>query len=140
LFVPHGGHREYAIQTRVFEKYIRDHAVGWFNWSKDKGLPVERTEDLVLVYGCTMVTSWAAVAFDDYATEAQVSLEARTLENGVASFYWSNYCGTVDYHDSQLELLDPVWSLLVTFTCRSLTFVLFTKRMAHTQERISASS
>jgi hypothetical protein len=125
LFVPHGGHREYAIQTRVFEKYIREHVVSWFNWSKDKGLPVDRMEDLVLVYGCTMVNSWAAAAFDDYAAEAQVSLETRTLDNGGASFHWSNYCGTVDYHDSQLELLDPVWSFLVMFTRRSLTFVLF---------------
>ena len=123
MFVPHGGHYEYAIQTRVFEKYIRDHAVSWFNWSKDIGLPVDRMEDFVLVYGCTMVKSWAAAAFDDYAAEAQVSLETRTLDNGGASFHWSNYHGTVDYHDSQLELLDPVWSLLVTFTCRSLTFV-----------------
>jgi hypothetical protein len=82
-------------------------------------------EDLVLVYGCTMVTSWAAAAFDDCDAEAQVSLDTRTLYNGGASFRWSNYCGTVDYHDSQLELLDPVWSLLVTFARQSLTFVLF---------------
>ena len=109
----------------MFEKYIREHVVSWFNWSKDKGLPVDRMEDLVLVYGCTMVNSWAAAAFDDYAAEAQVSLETRTLDNGGASFHWSNYCGTVDYHDSQLELLDPVWSFLVMFTRRSLTFVLF---------------
>ena len=124
MFVPHGGYREYAIQTRAFEKYIRDHAVSWLNWSKDMGLPVERTEDLVLVYGCTMVKSWAAAAFDDHSAEAQISLETRTLDNGGAKFHWSNYCGTVDYHDSQLELLDPVWSLLVMSTRRSLTFVL----------------
>jgi hypothetical protein len=125
LFAPHGGHYEYAIQTRVFEKYIRDHAVSWFNWSKDNGLPVDRMEDLVLVYGCTMVTSWAAAAFDDHSAEAQISLETRTLDNGGASFHWSNYCGTVDYHDSQLELLDPVWSLLVPSTRRLLTFLWF---------------
>jgi hypothetical protein len=141
LLVPHdGGHREYAIQTKVFEKYIRDNVVSWFNWSKDKGLPVERIEDLVLVYGCTMVTSWAAAAFDDYAAEAQVSLATRTLDNRGASFHWNNYRGTVDYHDSQLELLDPVCSLLVTVTRRSLTFLCFTKRMVHAHGRISVSS
>ena len=58
----------------------------WFNWSKDKGLPIERMEDLVFVYGCTLVTSWAAAVFDDHAADAQVSLASRTLENGGASF------------------------------------------------------
>jgi hypothetical protein len=122
LSLPHGGHREEAIHTRVFEKYIGDHVVSWFKWSRDIGLPVERMEDLVLVYGCTLVTSWAAAAFDDYAADAQVSLASRMLNNGGSSFVWSNYRGTVEYHDSQLELLDPVRSLLVIFTHHSPTY------------------
>ena len=118
LFLPRGGHRENAIHLKVFEKYIRDHVVNWFNWSKDIGLPVERMEDIVLVYGCTMVTSWAAAAFDDYAADAQVSLASRTLDSGGASFVWSNIRGTVEFHNSQLD----VCSLLVTFTRRSQIF------------------
>jgi hypothetical protein len=119
LSLPHGGHREDAIHTKVFEKYIRDHVVSWFNWSRDKGLPVGSMEDLVLVYGCTLVTSWAAAAFDDYDADAQVSLASRTLNNGGASFVWSNIRGTVEFHDSQR---DPVCFLLVMPTRRSLTF------------------
>ena len=103
---------------KVFEKYIRDHAVNWFNWSRDIGLPVERMEDIVLVYGCAMVTSWAAAAFDDYAAEAQVSLTSRTPNNGGTSFIWSNIRGTVEFHNSQLDVCSP----LVTFTRRSLIF------------------
>jgi hypothetical protein len=90
----------------------------WFNWSKDKGLPVKSMEDLVFVYGCTLVSSWAAAAFDDRAWNAQICLASRTLDNGGAGFTWSNIRGTVEYHDSQLN---PVCSLLVTLTCRALT-------------------
>ena len=49
---------------------------------KGKGLPVEHMEDLVFIYGCTLVTSWAAAAFYDHATDAQVSLASKTLKSG----------------------------------------------------------
>lgn len=76
---------------------------GWFQWSKVRGLPVERMEDLVLIHGCTLVTSWAAVTFDDSAMGARVSLASRTLRNGGASFAWGSIYGTVEHHDSQLD-------------------------------------
>jgi hypothetical protein len=60
-------------------------------------------EDLVLIYGCTSVTSWAAAAFDDFDTGAQVPLANRKLETGGARFVWSNINGTVECHDSQLD-------------------------------------
>ena len=119
LSLPRGGHHEDAIHIKVFEKYIRDNVVSWFNWSRDIGLPVERMEDLVFVYGCTMVTSWAAAAFDDNTADAQISLASAMLHNGGASFVWSNQRGTVEHRDSQLEFLDPMCSLLVTFARRS---------------------
>jgi hypothetical protein len=110
----------------------------WFKWSKDKGLPIEHLEDLVFVYGCTLVTSWAAAAFDDHAADAQVSLTSRTLENGGASFVWSNIRGMVEYHDSQLG---TVRILVATYTLRLSTYLFcFTKRIIHTHLRIDASS
>ena len=125
LSLPHGGHCKDAIHTKLFEKYIRDNVVSWFVWSRKIGLPVERMEDLVLVYGCTLVTSWAAAAFDDHAADARVSLTSTALNNGGSSFRWDNIQGIVEYHDSQLELLDPVCSLLVTIVRYSLKFLLF---------------
>jgi hypothetical protein len=111
----------------------------WFNWSRDIGLPVERMEDLVLVYGYTLVTSWAAAAFDDHATDAQVSLTSRTLNNGGASFSWGNIRGIVEYHDSHL---DPVCSPLATFTSHALIFFFsfLYERMVHAHAIITASS
>ena len=119
LSLPRGGLRQDVIHRKVFEGYIGKNVSSWFNWSKERRLPVECMEDLVLVYGCTLVTSWAAAAFDDYARDAQVSLANRTLDHGGASFVWRNTRGTVEYHDSQL---DSVCSLLVTFTRCPLTF------------------
>ena len=57
LSLPQGGLRQEVIQKKLVQKYIGDNVVSWFNWSREKGLPVERMEDLVLVYGCTLVNS-----------------------------------------------------------------------------------
>jgi hypothetical protein len=111
LSLPCGGLRQFVIHKKVFESYIGKNVGSWFNWSRERGLPVEYMEDLVLVYGCTLVTSWAAAAFNDHARGAQVSLASRTLDHGGASFIWRSSRGTVEYHDSQL---DSVCSLLVT--------------------------
>jgi hypothetical protein len=117
LSLPHGGLRQEVIHTKLFRKYMADNVDSWIKWSREKGLPVEYMEDLVFVYGCTLVTSWAAAAFDDHAEDAHVSLANRTLKNGGARFVWSNIRGTVEYHDSQL---DPVCYLLVTFIRRGI--------------------
>ena len=63
-------------------------------------------EDLILVSGCTMVTSWGAVACVD-KTRAKISLTIKTLSNVGASFVWKNVRGHVSYHDSRS---DPVRS------------------------------
>jgi hypothetical protein len=118
---PMGASRQDVIHTKVFQKYIGDNVAAWFDWSKNSGLPIKRMEDLVFVYGCTLVPSWAAAAFDDSTGNAQLSLASRTLNNGGAGFTWSNIRGTVEYHDSQLN---PVCSLLVALTHSALTSLL----------------
>ena len=108
LSLPNGGHREDVIRTKVFEDYIRDHVDRWFYWAQNNKLGVERMEDLILVSGCTMVTSWAAAAFVDSAFDAEISLVSRILSNVAASFAWGNVRGRVVFHNSQF---DPVRSL-----------------------------
>ena len=125
LSLPNGGLRQDVIHTKLFQKYIGDNVNTWFDWSKGKGLPIKNMEDLVFVYGCTLVTSWAAAAFDDHTGNAQLSLASRTLSNGGAGFTWSNIRGTVQYQDSQIN---PVCSLLITLTFSALTsFPLFSQ-------------
>ena len=91
----------------MFEDYIRDNVVGWFEWSRKIGLGVERMEDLILVSGRTLVSSWAAVAFFDTAQEAETSLAVQALPNGGASFDWSKIHGTVACHNSRPDPVRP---------------------------------
>jgi hypothetical protein len=110
LSLPHGGHREDVIRTKAFEDYIRDNVVSWFTWAQNNKLGVERMEDLILVTGCTLVTSWAAAAFDDYTMpvdSTSISLDAQKSDRGRAQFIWRNVRGNVEYHNSHF---DPVRS------------------------------
>jgi hypothetical protein len=103
LSLPCGGYREDVIHKRMFRERIRDSVESWFSWSRNADLPVDRMDDLILVTGCTLVTSYASAVLDDHIADAQISLASRPLNNGGASFVWSNRCGTVEYHDSQLN-------------------------------------
>ena len=101
LSLPHGGRREDIIRTKVIEGYVRGNADSWFDWSKKRRLPVERMEDLILVTGCTLVTSWAAAVFDHSVFASSISLHAQTFAHGGAQFFWSNNGGNVEYRNSQ---------------------------------------
>ena len=110
MSLPHGGYREDIIHTKAFENYIRDHVVSWFTWAQNNNLGVERMEDLIIVTGCTLVTSWAAAAFDDYtmpADDTSISLDVQKFDRGGANFSWRNIRGNVEYHNSHF---DPVRS------------------------------
>ena len=120
MSLPNGGHHEDIIRAQAFEVYIRDYVGSWFRWAQKNRLGVERVEDLILVSGCTLVTSWAAAAFVDDTMDAEVSLASRSLNNGGASFVWSNIRGSVLYHNSRSE---PVRSLGL-FSRHALTFYL----------------
>jgi hypothetical protein len=96
---------------KLFQDYIRDNVDKWFRWSKKMKLPVERMEDLILVTGCTLVTSWAAAAFDGHMSvdsdATTISLEVRKSDDGRAQYFWRNIRGNVEYHNSRF---DPVRS------------------------------
>jgi hypothetical protein len=108
----------------VFEDYIRDNVVSWFDWSKKIGLGVERMEDLILVTGCTTVTSWGAAAFVDHSPqEAEIALAVHALPNGGKSFDWSKIHRAVAYHNSRP---DPVrCPSCFCSPCADFSFVLF---------------
>jgi hypothetical protein len=101
LSLPHGGRQIDVIRTRVFENYISDNAESWFDWSGKWGLPVDRIEDLILVTGCTLVTSWGAAAFCDNTapldSSTSISLSAQKY-HGEVHYNWSKIRGYVTYH------------------------------------------
>ena len=107
LFLPDKGHRKDVIPLKVFKNYTKDNVDNWFRWSKEMMLPVEHMEELILVTGCTLVTSWAAAAFDAHMSgdSGSISLEARKSNGGGVQFFWRNISGNVEYHSSSF---DPV--------------------------------
>ena len=74
--------------------------VSWFEWSKNQKLPVDALEDLILVNGCTLVDSWAAVTFVGRTGPAEISLVAQTPERSERSFEFPNIQGDVAQHCS----------------------------------------
>ena len=78
-------------------------------------------EDLILVTGCTLVTAWAAAAFDDttgiQADATSISLDAQKFDRGGAQFFWRNIRGNVEYHNSRFN---PVRSTGYVFSPMSL--------------------
>jgi hypothetical protein len=103
LSLPNGGHHEDVIRAQAFEDYTKDNVNSWFTWTQKNRLGVERVEDLILVSGCTLVTSWAAAAFVGDTMDAEISLASTTFNNCGACFVWSNVRGRVLYHNSRFE-------------------------------------
>ncbi|KAI9510674.1 hypothetical protein F5148DRAFT_542457 [Russula earlei] len=64
-------------------------------------------EDLILVSGCTLVTSWSAAAFVQPGAEAEISLVVRPVEDGGAHYAWSRIHGMVARHNSRPETNPP---------------------------------
>jgi hypothetical protein len=77
LTLPQDGLRKDVIRTKVFEDYIRDNVDNWYAFAVRRRLDVERMEDLILVTGCTLVTSWGVAAFVDSAQDAEILLRFR---------------------------------------------------------------
>jgi hypothetical protein len=113
LYLPHGGHSENAYRTKVFKKYIKGNADSWLRWSREGGFLIDNMEDLILVTGCTLATSWAAAVFDNSevstpgSDSATISLDISNTDRGGAQFVWNNNCGNVYYNNSH-GYLDPV--------------------------------
>jgi hypothetical protein len=64
-------------------------------------------EDLILVTGCTLVTSWGIVAFPDKTQDAAVSLASRAVDGGGASFDWRQVRPGVECQNSYQGSVRP---------------------------------
>ena len=104
MSLPNGGHSEDVIRTKPFEDYIQAHIVSWFTWAQNNKLGIDM-EDLILVTGCTLATSWAIATFveNNLDPEAEVSLTSRMLSNGGTDFIWSKIQGPVVYRHSHFD-------------------------------------
>ncbi|KAI9456373.1 hypothetical protein BJY52DRAFT_1276518, partial [Lactarius psammicola] len=87
LSLPFNGVSEDAMRTKAFETYIRKHCDSWleFAWANDIDV---RLEDIILVTGCDLTSSWAMAAFVN-PLDLEISLNVRPTEAGSARFQWT---------------------------------------------------
>ena len=95
LTLPHDGLRKDLIRTKTAENYVRDHVDRWYSFAQRRRLDVERMEELVLVTGCTLVTSWGVAAFVDSTQDAELLLKFRE-----PVFEWREIRPSVAYQSS----------------------------------------
>jgi len=82
-------------------------------------LGVERIENLILVTGCTLVTSWGVAVCVDNNLKAEISLANGMLVDFGTRSVWGNVRGHVEYHNS------PVRSrLMFCSACADYSFVI----------------
>lgn len=96
LKLPQDGIRRDVIRTKVFKDYIREHVASWYSFAQRRRLNVGRMEDLILVTGCTLVSSWGIAAFVDNTQDAKVLLWVRG-----SIFDWREISPRVEYHNSR---------------------------------------
>ena len=87
LSIPFDGVKKDVIRTRRFEAYIRQHCDSWLEFAITNDHDV-RLEDIILVTGCDLTSSWAMAAFVN-PSNPEISLGVRVSEAGIASFQWS---------------------------------------------------
>jgi hypothetical protein len=122
LTLPHDGQSEDVIRTKVFEDYIRDHVESWFSFARRHNLDVERMEDLILVTGCTLVSSWGITAFPDDTLDAEVSLRSQASDGGGGSFDWREVRPGAIYQNSNQDPVRPLRHITSSFA--NLSFVI----------------
>ena len=100
MTLPQAGLRKDVVRTKVFKDHIRDHVDSWYSLAVRRGLDVERMEDLILVTGCTLATSWGVAAFVDSGQDAEVLLWVRGSRDGGTIFDWREISPSVTYQNS----------------------------------------
>jgi len=72
-------------------------------------------EDLILVTGCTLVTSWGIGAFLDNTQDAAVSLRSQASDGGGATFDWREIHPSVACQNSDQDSVRPLRHILASF-------------------------
>ncbi|KAF8269501.1 hypothetical protein EI94DRAFT_1725182 [Lactarius quietus] len=88
LSLPFNGDTVDAIRTKAFETYIRRHCDTWLEFAVINDLDV-RLEDIILVTGCDLTSSWAMAAFVNQL-DLGITLHVQPAQNGSAGFQWSH--------------------------------------------------
>ena len=72
-------------------------------------------EDLILVTGCTLASSWGITAFPDNTLDAEVYLRSQASEGGGGSFDWREVRPGAMYQNSNQDPVRPVRHVVTSF-------------------------
>ena len=89
LSLPFNGVREDAIGIKAFETYIRKHCDSWIKFTVINDLDITRLEDIILVTGCDLTSSWAMGAFTNSLDREMTLHTQASMTAGSAVFRWS---------------------------------------------------
>jgi hypothetical protein len=79
-------HREETFARGDFAKFITKRIDDWFAFARDLGLGVTRMEDIILVTGRDLGSSWTNVVFSENQGGEQVSFGVQVT--GVSNVQW----------------------------------------------------
>ena len=88
LTLPFSAVSEDAIRTKAFETYIRKHCDSWLDFAIVNNLDA-RLEDIILVTGCDLTSSWAMAAYTN-PSDPEITLSVRPEPPGSAVYQWSH--------------------------------------------------
>ena len=77
LCLPVQAKRVDTIAKPDFGKWMIKHIDRWFLWARQRGLEINRMEDIILVTGTHHTRSWTNVAFPGGQGDAQASFAAK---------------------------------------------------------------
>jgi len=72
-------------------------------------------EDLILVTGCILVSSWGITAFPDDTLDAEVSLRSQASDGGGGSFDWREVRPGAIYQNSDQDPVRPLRHIASSF-------------------------
>jgi hypothetical protein len=88
LYLPFSGNTVDTVRTKAYETYIRKHCDSWIEFAISNDFDV-RLEDIILVTGCDLTSSWAMATFVD-SLDLKINLRVQAFENESATFQWSD--------------------------------------------------
>ena len=108
LSLPFNSVREDTIRIKAFEAYIRKHCDSWIEFMVINDVDITRLEDIILVTGYDLTSSWAMGVFNDREMTLHVPNQPRNNEpNQVRQSYLSfslHRPRGVEYRDITLRL------------------------------------
>jgi hypothetical protein len=83
--VPASAQRKDTAARGDFAKFITKHINEWFAFTQVRGFGISR-EDIILVTGCHLARTWAAIAFQEKEEKVSFGVQVTGISNATWQF------------------------------------------------------